>query len=90
MQAAAKAEEEWDAETDLLVFGGGAGGLSASLFGAKAALRVLLCEKISQLGGTTGTSGGVVWIPGSAQARRRESTTRSSARANIKTGSSRK
>ena len=62
-------QTRWDAETDLLVFGSGAGGLAASLFGAKKGLRVLLCEKASQLGGTTATSGGILWIPGSAQAR---------------------
>lgn len=60
---------QWDMETDLLVFGSGAGGLAASLYGAKAGFRVLLCEKSQQLGGTTATSGGILWIPGNRQAR---------------------
>lgn len=55
-------------EVDLLVFGSGAGGLAAAVFAAQRGLRVLLCEKSAQLGGTTATSGGVVWIPGSPQA----------------------
>ena len=56
-------------EVDLLVFGSGAGGLATAVFAAQRGLRVLLCEKSAQLGGTTATSGGVVWIPCSPQAR---------------------
>jgi 3-oxosteroid 1-dehydrogenase len=56
-------------EVDLVVFGSGAGGLAAAVFAAQRGMRVLLCEKSPQLGGTTSTSGGVVWIPGSPQAR---------------------
>ena len=52
----------YDHETDLLVFGSGAGGLSAGLFGHKEGLRVLLCEKSGQVGGTTATSGGGVTL----------------------------
>lgn len=59
-----------DVEVDLLVFGSGAGGLAAAVFAAQRGMRVLLCEKSPQLGGTTATSGGVVWIPGSPQARK--------------------
>lgn len=58
-----------DIETDLLVFGSGAGGLAASLFAAKRGLKVLLCEKSDLLGGTTATSGGVLWVPGNHQAK---------------------
>ena len=57
-------------ETDLLVFGSGAGGMAASLFAAKRGLKVLLCEKTAQLGGTTATSGGVIWVPGNSHARK--------------------
>jgi 3-oxosteroid 1-dehydrogenase len=59
----------WDREVDLLIFGSGAGGLSASLFAAKKGLEVLLCEKSDLIGGTTATSGGVAWIPGNDQAK---------------------
>lgn len=57
-------------ETDLLVFGSGGGGMAASLFAAKHGLKVLLCEKTAQLGGTTATSGGVIWVPGNSHARK--------------------
>ena len=56
----------WDKEVDLLVFGAGMGGMCAALFGAQQGLDVLLCEKTGQVGGTTATSAGTVWIPGAA------------------------
>lgn len=56
----------FDREVDLLVFGAGMGGMCAALFGALQGLDVLLCEKTSQVGGTTATSAGTVWIPGAA------------------------
>ena len=57
-------------ETDLLVIGGGVAGLSATLFGEINGLRTLLCEKTSLLGGTTASSGGIVWAPLSGHAKR--------------------
>src|SRR5262245_42089499 len=60
----------WDRETDVLVFGAGMGGMTAALVAALEGLDVLLCEKTDQVGGTTATSAGTVWIPGSNQARR--------------------
>jgi 3-oxosteroid 1-dehydrogenase len=54
----------WDHETDVVVFGSGAGGLSAALFAGRAGLEVLACEKRPHLGGTTAVSGGGIWIPG--------------------------
>lgn len=54
-------------DADLVVIGSGAGGLSAALTGALSGLRVILCEKDEQLGGTTATSGGAIWIVGSRQ-----------------------
>ena len=56
----------WDEEIDLLVFGAGMGGMCAALFGAHEGLEVLLCEKTDQIGGTTATSAGTVWIPAAA------------------------
>jgi succinate dehydrogenase/fumarate reductase flavoprotein subunit len=56
--------QEWDEETDILVVGSGAAGLSAAVFAALKGARVLLCEKTAQVGGTTATSGGIVWAPG--------------------------
>lgn len=54
-----------DKEVDLLVIGSGAAGISAALFAKLNGLDVLLCEKDVQVGGTTATSGGTVWAPGS-------------------------
>jgi len=56
-------------ETDVLVVGSGAAGLSAALYAAKSGLRVTICEKSSRLGGTTALSNGMIWIPCSPQAR---------------------
>lgn len=61
---------KWDEEVDLLVIGSGAAGMSAALFAAEEGLRVLLCEKLDKIGGTTATSGGTLWIPGNSQAAR--------------------
>ncbi len=53
-----------DHEVDMLVVGAGGAGLTAAVVGAEEGLRVLLCEKSSQVGGTTAMSGGTVWVPG--------------------------
>ncbi len=61
------ADRHWDSETDLLVIGAGAAGMTAALVGTLEGLRVVLCEKSEMVGGTTATSAGSVWIPGSRQ-----------------------
>src|SRR5437588_1777454 len=58
----------WDREVDVLVFGAGMSGMTAALVASLEGLDVLLCEKTDQVGGTTSTSAGTVWIPGSSQA----------------------
>ncbi len=60
----------FDREVDVLIFGAGMGGMCAALFAAHEGLDVLLCEKTDQVGGTTSTSAGTVWIPGSSQSKR--------------------
>lgn len=55
-------------ECDFLVVGSGAAGLSGALFGSLAGLDTILIEKTGLLGGTTATSGGVVWVPGNPAA----------------------
>lgn len=56
------------AETvDLVVVGAGAAGMTAALAAALSGLRVLLCEATEQVGGTTATSAGTLWIPGNSQ-----------------------
>lgn len=52
-------------EADVLVFGTGASGLTAALVAANEGLDVRVFEKSSMAGGTTATSGGSLWVPGS-------------------------
>lgn len=58
---------DWDREVDLLVAGAGAGGMCAALVGALEGLDVLVCEKSGQVGGTSATAAGTLWIPGNRQ-----------------------
>jgi len=60
----------FDEEVDLLVIGAGAGGMTAALSGAITGLEVLLCEKTGMVGGTTSTSGGTTWVPGTELSQR--------------------
>jgi len=55
---------KWDQEVELLVFGAGAGGMTAALVSKCEGLDVLICEKTALVGGTTATSGGTTWVPG--------------------------
>ena len=50
-------------QTDVIVIGSGAAGLTAAITAAKAGLEVILLESTSVFGGTTALSGGGVWIP---------------------------
>jgi succinate dehydrogenase/fumarate reductase flavoprotein subunit len=59
----------WDSEADLLVVGAGAAGMTAALVGALEGLKTVLWEKSDMVGGTTATSAGTVWIPGSRQSK---------------------
>jgi succinate dehydrogenase/fumarate reductase flavoprotein subunit len=52
----------WDEEVDVIVVGSGTG-LLAAVQAADAGLRVLVLEKANVVGGTTGISGGGLWIP---------------------------
>jgi succinate dehydrogenase/fumarate reductase flavoprotein subunit len=63
------ADRETKTSVDVLVFGAGAGGMTAALVCALEGLDVLLCEKTDQVGGTTATSAGTIWVPGTRQAR---------------------
>ncbi len=47
------APTEWDIQTDVVVVGGGGTGLAAALSAAESGARVLVLEKMDQLGGTT-------------------------------------
>ncbi len=57
-----------DHEVDVLVAGAGAAGMTAALVCALQNLDVILIEKSEQVGGTTATSAGTIWVPGTSQA----------------------
>jgi succinate dehydrogenase/fumarate reductase flavoprotein subunit len=57
-----------DIEVDVLVVGAGAAGMTAALVCALQGLNVLLAEKSAQVGGTSATSAGTIWVPGTNQA----------------------
>ena len=59
----------WDSEVDVLVVGSGAGGMTAAITAADNHGDVLIIEKGPLYGGTTASSGGVLWIPASHLAR---------------------
>ncbi|WP_176357712.1 FAD-binding protein [Mycobacterium persicum] len=53
----------WDRSVDLLVVGSGGGGMVAGLAALDRGLEPLIVEKQSLVGGSTGLSGGIVWLP---------------------------
>jgi succinate dehydrogenase/fumarate reductase flavoprotein subunit len=56
-------------EVDALVVGAGAAGMTAALVSSLEGLDVLLCEKSDRVGGTSATSAGTIWVPGTRQSR---------------------
>ena len=48
---------------DVVVVGSGAAGAMAALRAAERGLSVLIVEKAHKYGGTSATSGGVLWVP---------------------------
>ena len=55
--------EEWDDVADVVVVGTGAAASAAALAAALAGSSVIVLEKAQFTSGTTGKSGGVMWIP---------------------------
>ena len=53
----------WDRITDVVVVGTGAGAMAAATLAADGGAEVVVVEKDAVVGGTTGVSGGVMWIP---------------------------
>jgi len=54
---------EWDKSVDLLIVGSGGGGMVAALVTLDVGLEPLVIEKQALVGGSTGLSGGMVWLP---------------------------
>ncbi len=53
----------WDRSVDLVIAGSGGGGMVAALAAVDCGLEPLIVEKQSLVGGSTGLSGGIVWLP---------------------------
>lgn len=53
----------WDRTVDLVIAGSGGGGMVAGLAALDAGLQPLIVEKQPLVGGSTGLSGGIVWLP---------------------------
>jgi 3-oxosteroid 1-dehydrogenase len=53
----------WDKSVDLLIAGSGGGGLVAALAALDSGIEPLVVEKQGLVGGSTGLSGGMVWLP---------------------------
>jgi len=54
----------WSLDTDVLIAGSGAAGISAAIEARQAGARVMLIESLSRLGGSSAMSGGVVYAGG--------------------------
>jgi 3-oxosteroid 1-dehydrogenase len=61
---------DWDTSVDLLIVGSGGGGMVAALATLDAGLEPLIVEKQALVGGSTGLSGGMVWLPNNPLMRR--------------------
>ena len=55
--------QSWDEVVDVVVVGSGGAALTAAVSAADAGADVLVAEKEDVIGGTTGVSGGVLWVP---------------------------
>jgi 3-oxosteroid 1-dehydrogenase len=53
----------WDHSVDLLIAGSGGGGMAAALAALDSGIEPLVIEKQALVGGSTGMSGGMVWLP---------------------------
>ena len=56
--------EQWQAETDVLIVGGGGAGISAAIEAADAGAKVVVLEAASEAGGSTALAGGLIYMGG--------------------------
>lgn len=63
-------DNQFAEEFDLVVVGSGGGGMVAALAAVEEGLSVLIVEKAKKFGGSTGISGGGIWIPNNPVLRR--------------------
>ena len=54
---------KWNDETDVVVVGTGAAGMTAAIHAHDLGARVVMLESTGHVGGTTAVSGGGIWIP---------------------------
>jgi 3-oxosteroid 1-dehydrogenase len=54
---------DWDKSVDLLIAGSGGGGMVAALAALDSGIEPLVVEKQALVGGATGMSGGMMWLP---------------------------
>lgn len=59
----AHTDPEWDHECDFLVVGSGGGGMVAAARAHDLGMSVLVIESSDKFGGSTGMSGGALWVP---------------------------
>jgi 3-oxosteroid 1-dehydrogenase len=53
----------WDKSVDVVIAGSGGGGLVAAIAAIDEGLEPLVLEKQAKVGGSTGMSGGIIWLP---------------------------
>ena len=58
-----KRMSNWDETFDLVIVGSGGGSMCAALLAKQLGKRALIIEKQARIGGSTGFSGGVWWVP---------------------------